>query len=66
MKRNTIVIQLLVLLAVMQLIHSQSITKTLQNGNGSYEGCKDSYTSGCEADINFSDEQYFVHCNCQS
>ena len=66
MKRNTIVIQIVVLLSVMQLIHSQSITKILQNGNGSYEGCKDSYTSGDEAELNFGHEAYLVHCNCQS
>lgn len=66
MNCKIVVLKISVALFLIQLTNSQPITKVLQNGNGSYEGCKDSYTISDGPDVNYGDNGFISHKNCQT
>ncbi len=66
MNSRTALLPLLLIIFVLQSTDSQTITKVLQNGNGTYEGCQDSYTNSESPDINYNDKNYVKHKNCQT
>lgn len=66
MNYKPVLLHLVSVLFIIQLANSDTITKVLQNGNSSYEGCKDAYTYGDRPDMNYGDSKYLHNCNCQS
>lgn len=66
MNSKIVLVQLLLIFFIIQPANSQTITKVLQNGNGTYEGCEDSYTNSESPDINYNDKPYLKHKNCQA
>ena len=58
--------KIIVVLFLIKLTNSQPVTKILQNGNDNYEGCKDSYTISDGPDVNYGDNPFISHKNCQT
>jgi hypothetical protein len=66
MNYNKVILNAIVTLLIIQLTNSQPVTKVLQNGNDNYEGCKDSYTISDGPDVNYGDNGFLSHKNCQT
>jgi hypothetical protein len=66
MNCKVVKLNVIVALFLIQLTNSQPVTKVLQNGNDNYEGCKDSYTISDGPDVNYGDNGFLSHKNCQT